>query len=145
MQSCTNQTRYCILNVYLCTFVSFNHLVMYFPILSEGGINWHFTRVTPSGKYYQCSLLLVGALSIRFVLPPSKRKILSYGSNSAHLTSHQTSMTMTRSQPLALYFQSCRQTEVFPTEPEENPHRRWETQNPHIQPITFCIHTLCIT
>lgn len=33
-------------------------------MLCEGGIDWHFTRVTPSGKRCQSSPLLVSALSI---------------------------------------------------------------------------------
>lgn len=65
MQSWVEWSPYCIgLNVCLGTFASFDHSVLYFPILCEGSINWHLTRVTPSGKCCKCSSLLVSAVSI---------------------------------------------------------------------------------
>lgn len=125
MQSWAERSPYCIaLNVCLATFASFDHSVLHFPTLCKESINWHFTRVTPSGKSCQCSPLLVSALSIH----PFSSTVLRV------LEPIPTLLTRTRSQPLALSFHTCRQSGFLAREPEENPLNHWECKNLHIHP-----------
>lgn len=131
MPSWAGRSPYCIgLNVCLGTFASFDHSVLYFPMLFEGSINWHFTRVTPSGKYCQCSPLLVSALSthpfsiaVHKVLEPIPALLITQvtrGQEPGHNHWH-------------LYFHTCRQSRIlglmclsldYRRKPEENPHRQ---------------------